>query len=36
MDGIELKNMQNDGVIPNARAVELDIEKFLKIWPMED
>ena len=35
MDGVELKNMQNDGVIPNARAVELDIDKFLSVWPME-
>lgn len=35
MDGIELKNMQNDGVIPNARAVELDIPKFLSKWPLE-
>lgn len=36
MDDIELKNMQNDGVIPNARAVELDIPKFLSKWPLEN
>ena len=36
MDDIPLKNMQNDSIIPNARAVELNLEKFLAKWPMED
>ena len=32
---IPLKNMQNDNIIPNAKAVELDLAKFLRKWPME-
>ena len=35
MDDIPLKNMQNDYIIPNAKAVELDMEKFLHKWPLE-
>lgn len=35
MDDVPLKNMQNDSVIPNAKAVELDLEKFLRKWPLE-
>ena len=35
MDDIPLKNMQNDNIIPNAKAVELDMEKFLRKWPLE-
>ena len=36
MDDIPLKNMQNDSIIPNARAVELNLGKFLAKWPLED
>lgn len=35
MDDIPLQNMQNDSIIPNAQAVELNIEKFLAKWPLE-
>lgn len=36
MNGIPLKNMQNDGVILNAKAIELDLDRFLTKWPLED
>jgi len=35
MDDIPLQNMQNDNIIPNAKAVELNLEKFLAKWPLE-
>jgi broad specificity phosphatase PhoE len=35
MDDIPLANMQNDSIIPNAKAVELNLEKFLAKLPLE-
>ncbi len=34
MENLPVKNLQNDGTIPNAQAIELDVNRFLEVWPL--